>query len=75
VRSEGPTPLGDGPTDNFDDAMFYMNDHSVRKWKPIPMGILGRFTIEKFHRCGLPTKLVKRNWEAMWPPTAGATAQ
>jgi hypothetical protein len=29
-----PNPLGDGLTDNFDDAMFYMNDHSVRKRKP-----------------------------------------
>ena len=46
-------PVGDDPTDNFDDAMFYMNDHSVRKWKPIPMGILGLFTVEELHRCGL----------------------
>jgi hypothetical protein len=24
-------PVRNGSTDNFDDAMFYMNDHSVRK--------------------------------------------
>src|SRR5271170_7498256 len=33
--------------------MFYMNDHSVRKWKPIPMDILGRFAVEELPRCGL----------------------
>ena len=23
------------PADNFDNAMFYMNDHSVRKWRAV----------------------------------------
>jgi hypothetical protein len=45
----GPNPFGDGSTDNFDDAMFYMNDHSVRKKKSPTAGILGRFIGEELH--------------------------
>jgi tetratricopeptide (TPR) repeat protein len=35
--------LRDGWTDNFDNAKFYMNDHSVRKWNELAAGILAPF--------------------------------
>jgi tetratricopeptide (TPR) repeat protein len=33
------------PVGNFDDAMFYMNDHSARKWELVAARILGQFLL------------------------------
>jgi hypothetical protein len=41
------------PASNFDNAMFYMNGHSVRKGATVTTGILGQFTVDEFYRCGL----------------------
>ena len=30
---------------NFDDAMFYMNGHSARKWGLVTARILGQFLL------------------------------
>jgi hypothetical protein len=33
LQSAAPRCFRDVPAVNFDNAMFYMNDHSARKWK------------------------------------------
>jgi hypothetical protein len=33
VQSAAMRSIRNVPAGNFDDAMFYMNDHSARKWK------------------------------------------
>jgi hypothetical protein len=38
--------LRSAPAANLDNAMFYMNDHSVRKWQAVTTGILGQFLPE-----------------------------
>ena len=43
LQSAVPRYLRDVPAGNFDNAMFYMNDHSVRKWEAVTTGILGQF--------------------------------
>jgi hypothetical protein len=32
LQSAAPRSFRDVPAGNFDNAMFYMNDHSARKW-------------------------------------------
>jgi hypothetical protein len=34
VQNNGAAPIGDEAGENFDNALFYMNDHSVRKCQP-----------------------------------------
>ena len=41
MQSNGAASLRDGPTDNFDNAKFYMNDHSVRKCIALSDGYTG----------------------------------
>jgi len=43
MQSAGPRSFRNVPASNFDDAMFYMNDHSARKWEPVATDILGQF--------------------------------
>jgi tetratricopeptide (TPR) repeat protein len=43
LRSAASRSFRDVPAGNFGNAMFYMNDHSVRKWKAVTTGILGQF--------------------------------
>jgi hypothetical protein len=53
-QSAAAASLHDSQTDNFDNAKFYMNDHSVRKSNELAAGILAAF-----QSCGvLPMRLV-----------------
>jgi hypothetical protein len=45
LQSAASRYLRDVPAGNFDNAMFYMNDHSVRKWEAVTTGILGQFLL------------------------------
>jgi hypothetical protein len=43
LQSEASRSLRNVTEANFGNAMFYMNDHSVRKGDPVTTGILGQF--------------------------------
>jgi hypothetical protein len=43
LQSAASRYLRNAPAANFSNAMFYMNDHSVRKWEAVTTGILGQF--------------------------------
>jgi len=41
AQSAASRYLRDVPEGDLDDAMFYMNDHSARKWGAVTTDILG----------------------------------
>ena len=54
MQSAASRSLRNAPEANFDNAMFYMNDHSVRKWEAVTRDILG----ESFARGASSMRLV-----------------